>query len=132
MTTMDQLIIRYLSQNPNVSAGLIFGSAAADRLRPESDFDLALLFAPMRVPDDETILLMRADLEEIVARNVDLIVLNQASTILAFQIIKTGAVIFCRDRRSLEQFIVRLITEYADFKIIRRPIEEAVIKRRVL
>lgn len=128
----NNMLLEYLRSQRPIIAAIVFGSAAADRLRPESDFDLALLFAPAHVPDDEAMLSMRTDLEEIVARNVDFIVLNRASTILAFQIIKTGVVIFCRDRRSLEQFIVRLITEYADFKIIRRPIEEAVIKRRVL
>jgi hypothetical protein len=101
-------------------------------LRVHSDLDLALLFAPEHVPNELTLLDMRADLEHLVARDVDLIVLNHASPILAFQIANHGHLVFCRDRAGYDRFLVRLITEYADFKRIRQPIEEAVLLRRVL
>jgi uncharacterized protein len=122
----------YLAEHAPVIAAVIFGSAAGGPLRPDSDVDLALLFAAEQVPGEDEILEMRADLEQLLRRDVDLIVLNQASPILAFQAARHGTLLFCRDRRAYERFLVRLITEYADFKRIRRPIEEAVLARRIL
>lgn len=74
---------------------------------------------------------MQRELERIARRDVDLIVLKRGSTILAFQAIKHGYVIACCDLLAYQCCVVRLITEYADFKIICRPIEEAVIKRSI-
>jgi uncharacterized protein len=122
----------YLAARTAAIAAVVFGSAAGGSLRPDSDVDLALLFAEGRVPREDEILEMRADLEQLLRRDVDLIVLNQASPILAFQAARHGTLLFCRDRRAYERFLVRLITEYADFKRIRRPIEEAVLARRIL
>ncbi len=131
-TQPGDLIASYLAAHPAVVAGVLFGSAAAGRLRAASDLDLALLFIAEQVPDDLAVLAMRADLEQLVRRDVDLIVLNHASPILAFQVVKHGKLLFCRDRAAYDRFLVRLISEYADFKRIRRPIEEAVLSRRML
>ncbi len=122
----------YLAGHMPIVAAIVFGSAVNSRLQPDSDIDLALLFAEQQVPDATEVIGLRADLEQIVRRNVDLVVLNTASPILAFQAAKYGKVLFCRDQRAYERFLVRLITEYADFKRIRRPIEAAIIARRVL
>lgn len=126
-----QALTDYLEAQPEVLAAIVFGSAAAGRLRPESDIDLALLFAEGGMPDELAALELRGELEQRAARDVDLIVLNRAPTVLAFQAVKKGQLIFCRDPRAFERYAVRLISEYADFKIIRRPIEEAVLKRRI-
>jgi len=126
-----QALTAYLEAQPEVLAAVVFGSAAAGRLRPESDLDLAVLFAGDGVPDAFAALELRAALEQRAGRDVDLIVLNRAPTILAFQAAKKGQLIFCRDPRAYQRYIVRLISEYADFKRIRRPIEEAVLKRRI-
>jgi predicted nucleotidyltransferase len=126
-----QELIAYLEAQPVVLAAILFGSAAAGRLHPESDLDLALLFADDGVPDAFAALDLRAALEQRAGRDVDLIVLNRAPTILAFQAAKKGRLIVCRDPRAYQRYIVRLISEYADFKRIRRPIEEAVLKRRI-
>ena len=124
-------VVSYLETQPALLAAVVFGSAAAGRLRADSDLDLALLFAHDAVPDAFVALDLRAELEHLAQRDVDLIVLNDAPTIIAFQAIKHGQVILCRDRRAYHAYVVRLITDYADFKRIRRPIEEAVIKRRI-
>lgn len=126
-----QAVADYLETQPAVLAAVVFGSAAAGRLRADSDLDLALLFAHDAVPDAFAALELRAALEHHGGRDVDLIVLNDAPIIIAFQAIKHGQAILCRDRRAYEEYVVRLITDYADFKRIRRPIEEAVIKRRI-
>jgi predicted nucleotidyltransferase len=124
-----QAVTSYLETHHAVLAAIVFGSAVAGRLRPQSDLDLALLFAQENVPDTFAALGLRAALEQQTSRDVDLIVLNHAPTIIAFQAVKHGQLIFCRDARTYQGYVVRLISEYADFKRTRRPIEAAVLKR---
>ena len=100
-------------------------------MRPESDLDLALLFDYEQVPDEFAVLEMRAALEQCARRDVDLIVLNQASPILAFQSVKKGQILLGGNSAAYQRYLIRLISEYADFKRIRRPIEEAVLTRRI-
>jgi predicted nucleotidyltransferase len=126
-----QELLAYLEAQPEILAAVVFGSAAAGRLRPESDIDLALLFAENQVPEASAALELRGTLEQRAGRDVDLIVLNHASPILAFQAAKKGQLILCKDTRAYQRYLVRLISEYADFKRIRRPIEEAIIERRI-
>lgn len=46
-----QALSDYLGSLPDVLAALVFGSAAAGRLRPDSDLDIAVLFPAQAVPD---------------------------------------------------------------------------------
>ena len=124
-------LIACLAAQPGIVAAILFGSAAAGRLRPESDLDLALLFDYEQVPDEFAVLEMRAALEQCARRDVDLIVLNQASPILAFQSVKKGQILLGGNSAAYQRYLIRLISEYADFKRIRRPIEEAVLRRRI-
>jgi uncharacterized protein len=125
-------IVSYCTTIPAIRAAVLFGSAATNRLHAESDVDLAFLFGFGNIPTNEMLEYMQGELEQIARRDVDLIVLDSAPTILAFQIIKTGSLIYCPDQRLYDTYVMRLISEYADFKITRRPIEAAIMARRVL
>ena len=89
------------------------------------------MFPRDQVPAPLEVLELADALEPLAGRAVDVLVLNDASPIIAFQAVKHGQRVFCRDLAAYHAHVVRLITEYADFKIIRRPIEEAVLKRRI-
>lgn len=136
MTALDHnirdAIVAYLAAQQGIAAALLFGSAAAERLQPQSDIDLAVLFLHEHVPDGFAPVDMRGDLEQIAGRDVDLVVLNGASPIIAFQAVRYGVLLIAPDRPTYDRFAMRLVSEYADFKRIRRPIEEAMIKRRAL
>lgn len=117
-----QALSDYLGRLPDVLAALVFGSAAAGRLRPDSDLDIAVLFPAQAVPDALAAVELRERLTQFASRDVDLVVLNQAPPILAFQAIKNGRIIACHDQHAYQCYVMRLISEYADFKRIRRPI----------
>ncbi len=132
MSSVEALTSDILGDAPGISAIILFGSAARGQLRSDSDVDIAVIFEYTSIPSDEERLLLRQRLEEALQRDVDLVVLNDAPTILAYQALKYGKVIARPNPRAYHEFVMRLVTEYADFKRIRKPIEDAVIKRRVL
>lgn len=131
VSAIETALCQTLEAMPGLAAIVLFGSAVRGRLRPDSDVDVATLFEHEAIPGVEERLALRQRLEEAVQRDVDLIVLNDAPTILAFQALRYGRLIACPRPRIYHEFVMRLVTEYADFKRIRKPIEDAVIRRSV-
>ncbi|MFI5395418.1 MAG: nucleotidyltransferase family protein [Candidatus Binatia bacterium] len=109
------------------AAILLFGSYAGGLVGPLSDIDLAILVG-RRPPSAFEIAAARADLEAMLRRPVDLAILDEASPVLAMEVLRRHRVLAKRDAQALENFVVRVLTDYADLKIARRPIEEAVLR----
>ena len=63
-------------------------------------------------------------------RDVDLVDLRGADAILAFQVLSLGRPIVMRDRKAYDAFVARTLSEYADLKLDRRPVE-AALRREV-
>lgn len=66
----------------------VFGSVARGEARRDSDVDLA--FLPLAACDSWEVLAARADLARIVGRDVDLVDLSRASTVMRAEILRTG------------------------------------------
>ncbi len=96
---------------PQLRLVYLFGSQARGDAQPSSDVDLAVL-TPTPLPP-----MLRFDLQERLAsaanRDVDLIDLQSASTVLRVQVIEGGAVIFEVNKEDRWQFETRCLSEYA-------------------
>lgn len=112
------------------AAILLFGSRAGGRARADSDYDIAVLCAQGAAPEMSAWLALRDDLEERMGGSVDLVLLDTASPILAMQVLRHGRRLACARPEELEAFTVRTLTDYADLKITRRPIEERLLPSR--
>jgi len=62
-------------------------------------------------------------------RPVDIVILNTAPPFLKRQVLKTGKILFDRNRKLRVRFTERAITEYLDFKPIEDICLKAVAKR---
>lgn len=95
----------------NIISVYLFGSAAKNELKPESDIDIAFLSF---LDVDEYECFMKAqELAEIFKRDVDLIDLKKASTVFKAQIIGTSSLIYCNDDVKRAYFEMRALKEYA-------------------
>lgn len=122
---IGRLVAQFAAEQPTVLAAYLFGSAAQNRLAAESDVDIGLLFeAP---PDALRLLELQEDVTTILKRQCDLVTLNQASPILAMQVLKYGELVFERSERAVREFQVRTLFAYFDLKQVRKPIEEALL-----
>jgi len=120
---------RRIGEELDPAALLLFGSRATGQAGPQSDYDLAVLVAGPP-PSWNAVQSLRSDLEELLSATVDLVVLDEASPILAMQVLREGRLIACRDAQELENFTVRTLTDYADLKIIRREAEKRLMEPR--
>ena len=110
---------RYFSSRREVVAAYLFGSVAEGVARADSDVDIALLIEESFLP--ESFLEYRARVSEDVGtflhREVEVVVLNQASPLFSFQVIKKGRLLY--DERDSEQraiYQMRLMNRYYDYK----------------
>lgn len=121
----DALVVdTILAALPAAAAIYRFGSSAADAMRPDSDIDVAVLAARPLDP------LHRFELQERLAialhRQVDLVDLRAASTVLASQVVTTGTLLHDgapADRGAFEDLV---FSSYARLNEERRGILERI------
>jgi predicted nucleotidyltransferase len=118
-------VAQFAAEQPTVLAAYLFGSAAQNRLADESDVDIGLLFETS--PEALRLLELQEVLTTALNRQSDLVSLNQASPILAMQVLKHGEIVFERSQRAVREFQVRTLFAYFDLKQVRKPIEEALL-----
>jgi predicted nucleotidyltransferase len=121
----DTEIAAYLRNAvPGLVAVYRFGSQAAGQADAHSDIDLAFLGA---APVDPV---ARYDLQERLAsrlhRDVDLVDLHRASTVMRMQVVSTGSPIAVFDAAAREEFEDRAYSAYARLNEERREILEQV------
>ncbi len=112
----------YLSDIDIIDAAYIFGSMSKGTEKRNSDVDVAILTNNVDL-DFELKLKISDDLEALCGRQIDLIVLSEASCILQYQVIKYGELILVNNKAALSMFKVRTSQEYIDLKQLRLPIE---------
>lgn len=98
----------------------IFGSAARDELKGDSDIDIAFLGDKI-ISQYETFMLAQ-ELVDIFKREVDLVNLRDSSTVFKAQVIGTSKVIYCNDEYRRMNFEMRALKEYTLLNEEREPI----------
>ena len=92
----------------------LFGSAATRGPNAARDVDVAVAFAqPLSLLQQGALC---AQLEQIVGREIDLVDLDSASTLLRWEVVRSGIVLAARDRRDLVDFRARVPLEYFDLQ----------------
>lgn len=100
----------------------LFGSADEGRLRPDSDVDLAVLVPDPITPAQRWAL--TAQLANLVRRDVDLVDLRRASTVLQALVVSRGSRLWVRDASPVAWFEMRALKSYALLNEERAPILE--------
>lgn len=112
-------ITRILSKYPRVSFAYLFGSANKDKLLPFSDIDIAVHiidFDQNEQKDLKYYLHLKIALEDEIGRQVDLIVLNEASTLLKKEVLLGGTRIWDMNEELSRAFHLRTVWEYEDVR----------------
>ena len=120
----------YFEKFDEVLRVYLFGSFASNKANTASDVDIAILLSgsfPKEKFFDFRLTKMN-ELSDILRKEVDLIIFNEAPNVLAYQILKYGIRIYEKDDRVDHSLEVKALMEYFDFLPYRKRCEDAMIK----
>ncbi len=123
----DQALITYIRKSvPNLIALYRFGSQAKGSTRPESDIDLAVL-ARDPIPNIRRFELAQ-ELATQLHRDVDLVDLRTASTVMRMQVLSTGTCLDTQNESTRRAFEMYAYSDYARLNEERREILKGITK----
>lgn len=103
----------------NIKLIYVFGSYAKDKNSKNSDLDIAVLLDGKYNPIIKLNII--GDLVEIFNRDdIDLVILNDANSVLKHQIIKHGKVLYSDSEETKVSFEVKALKEYMDMEYFRK------------
>jgi len=123
----NQIVTLIQAVVPDVRAVYRFGSSSTGATHAESGLDLAVLPpAPLPAPTRWD---LEQDLSIALRRDVDLVDLRSASTVMRMQVVSTGTVLFESDRAARQAFEVHTYSAYALLNEERAGILDDIRKR---
>jgi predicted nucleotidyltransferase len=114
VSNTEQLIQLILDAWPETQAIYLFGSWGTEYERPESDLDIAILLPPKQAKGAGSLLFseLHQALQVAFNRDVDLINLRLAPTVLQKEIIMSGRRFFQTDGTAVDEFEMRVLSRY--------------------
>ena len=119
--TKIQALKGYFNKRDDIAFSFLFGSAAKGRVRKEGDVDIAVYFRPEKDIEWEVFgkiyegeSRIGLDVERLLKKEVDLIVLNRARAVLADEIIRRGKPIIIKDKGIFMDFLC-IISDEAEY-----------------
>ncbi len=111
--TVIEKLEQYFRSRKDIHFAFLFGSRARGRTFQESDVDIAIHF---REPYSfETVKFLWRELEDLLRKDLDLVVLNTAPPLLAYTAIR-GRTLAINDRRAFLEYMLRISQEAEDFR----------------
>jgi predicted nucleotidyltransferase len=112
---------------PGLIALYSFGSQSRGAARPDSDVDLAVL-ASTPIPELRRFALAQ-DIAMQLHRNVDLVDLRCASTVMRMQVLSTGVCLHAPDEPARQEFEMYTYADYARLNEERREVLKGIAHR---
>ena len=120
--------IRHIQTSiPGLIALYSFGSQSRGAVRPDSDVDLALL-ASTPIPELRRFALAQ-ELAMQLHRDVDLVDLRSASTVMRMQVLSTGLCLNAPDEPARQEFEMYTYADYARLNEERREVLKGIAHR---
>ncbi len=125
------LIKNLFLKDNSILVAYLFGSQARDKTNKYSDIDIAILFNEKINENDYTDkqIAMMANLNKVLNKEVDILILNKASLFLRYHILKEGIKVYERPDRNEHNFEAVAIMQYFDFLPIKKRIENGLLSK---
>ena len=125
---MDHTELIEVFTTHGVAVAYLFGSRAEGTARPESDHDVAVLFADPEPALDATVRLS-ADLVDLLGTEVDVVDLDRAELELRGRVAECGRLLFSADEPRRVRFEVDARTRWIEFRPVVAETTKAYLRR---
>ena len=108
-----------LHEKEEIIFAYLFGSKVTGTSNKLSDVDIAIYLDRHNMPKSSPYGYksdLIVEMEEELGEEVDIVILNEASLFLAYNILKEGQLIMCRSDEKRTEFHFRVVRDYLDFK----------------
>ena len=116
----------YFSNRSEVLLAYLFGSEATKQTHNLSDLDIAIYSEPVQMKKLNTKepygyqAAVLSDLVGLLRRNdIDLVIMNHATPLFAYEVVRRGKIVFCRNMRFRIEFEIQTFKKYVDTKKLR-------------
>lgn len=126
MKEILDIIKKFILENVDCDAIVLFGSYARGTQNAESDIDIAI--KPNTNISKKQIFYLSQELEEKIKTEVDLINLDDINDSFRYEILINGKTIFCRDELKFELYKLDMYREYLELNESRQIIIDRIKK----
>ena len=128
-TSVVKKIKSFFKGRNDVSLVFLFGSFVSREMTALSDIDVGIIF--YSIPDFYEVNTIKEDLTALLKRDVDIVLLNNASPVIKMQILKKGILVFQAGKNNYSTFYGDTVKQYDDLKHIRKKCEDNILKGRI-
>ena len=121
-----KIIKKFILENVDCDAIVLFGSYARGTQNAESDIDIAI--KPNTNISKKQIFYLSQDLEEEIKTEVDLINLDDINDSFRYEILINGKTIYCKDELKFELYKLDMYREYLELNESRQIIIDRIKK----
>lgn len=125
---LEDRIRGVLAAGPSLRLAILFGSCARGSLRPDSDVDIGIILRDPELPLAAE-LDLQARLEHACGRQVDLVRLDRASTLLRWEAGRHAVLLVADPPHEFPRFVASAALEHADLMIVLGPAAERFRQR---
>ena len=126
MEEILDIIKKFILENVDCDAIVLFGSYARGTQNAESDIDIAI--KPNTNISKKQIFYLSQDLEEKIKTEVDLINLDDINDSFRYEILINGKTIYCKDELKFELYKLDMYREYLELNESRQIIIDRIKK----
>ncbi|SDL04087.1 type VII toxin-antitoxin system MntA family adenylyltransferase antitoxin [Halarsenatibacter silvermanii] len=115
---MEELITELLREKEEIIFAYIFGSVVSGLDNKLSDVDLAIYVDEENIKETGSFgyrSRVIVELEKAVGEKIDLVILNNASVTLSYEILQKGKLLFTRSNSLRREFQENIMRKYLDF-----------------
>lgn len=116
MVINHKIVTQQIVNFPNVKLVYLFGSHAKGQASPKSDIDIAILLKEPISNPLQTKLDLLDLFQNLVGEEVDITILNTVGSVLKYQVVKNGQLLFERSPGDHKKFQISAWKEYFDFQ----------------
>lgn len=128
-TSAARKLRSFFKDRNDVSLVLMFGSFVRGEMTVDSDIDVGIYFQSS--PDFYQVNVIKEDLSALLKRDVDVVVLNDASPVIKMQVLKKGILVLEASKNNFSEFYGDTVKQYDDLKQIRKKCEDNILKGRI-
>ena len=126
MDEIKNTLTGYLQKHPEIEVAYIFGSLAQGKTNALSDIDIAIITDSQQINNKNYRYGYKAEIltdliKLLKTNNIDLVILNEANTLLKHRVLRHGKLIYSKNERKRINFQIDTINKYNDYTQLIKP-----------